>query len=53
MSAAKKREPLYVFFMTLMVLLGLIGIALFVYGALHQGAPLLPGRRIIARLLHG
>lgn len=53
--AARKKDPIYIFFMALMILLGLAGIALLVYGATHQSAtiPLLPGYRNIARLLHG
>lgn len=53
MSSQRKIEPFFLWFIILMVLLGLAGAALVIYGAMHPdtSVPLLPGYRNIARLL--
>lgn len=56
MAATRRRHPLYVLFLMLMVLLCAVGVALLIYGSLHNGIPMpkLPGiAPKIARVPHG
>ena len=56
MAASSRRHPLFLLFLLLMLLMLAGGVALTVYGAMHNGvpAPKLPGiAPKLARLLHG
>ena len=55
MAASSRRHPLYVLFLLLMALMCAAGVALVIYGSLHNGIPMpkLPGVPRISWYPHG